>query len=451
MQRLTHDGGHDAVVDESESAWQRTLWVAAIAQTFSILGFNCVIPFLPLYVQHLGVHGAAGVTLWAAILSGGSAICMAVTAPIWGVLADRYGRKIMVARSMASAALLIALMGLVQNVYQLLVLRMLQGMFTGTVSASQALIASQAPRERLGFSLGVMQTAVYVGTSVGPLLGGVVADALGFRPTFVAAGALLFVGACIVILFIQEERRFAEHRGGSRPKLVAGMREALEIPVLPAMIGTVFAVQFGITIVFPILPQFVQYLQGPADHAATVTGLVLGAAGVAGAIASVSTGFLSDRLGYRFVLVGASLAAALLSAPQFAVTATWELFVLRVLVGFALGAILPAVSALTATLVPAEKRGTAYGLTGSATAIGFGAGPLAAAAVVDVAGIRAVFVTAALVLGVIGAWVGMMVTIPEEADRPYVPIHASAAEETPDTAPPSREQDSAPTRGQERA
>jgi DHA1 family multidrug resistance protein-like MFS transporter len=137
------------------------------------------------------------------------------------------------------------------------------------------------------------------------------------------------------------------------------------------------------------------------------------AAGLAGAAASLAIGPLSDRIGFRSILVVASIAAAILSVPQYWVTATWQLFVLRVAIGVALGAIMPASSALVASLVPPDRRGTVYGLMGSATSIGFGAGPLMAAAVVAFSGIRPVFFTASLLLGLIALWVGLMVRVPE--------------------------------------
>jgi DHA1 family multidrug resistance protein-like MFS transporter len=395
-------------------SWKRTLLVAAVAQTFSILGFSFVVPFLPLFIQQLGVHGVAQVTLWAAVLSGGSAVVMAIAAPIWGVMADRYGRKMMVVRSMFSAAILIALMGAAPNVWYLLVLRMLQGAFTGTVSACQALVASQSPRERMGFSLGVMQTAVFLGSSLGPVAGGVVAEATGFRMSFVVAGGVLSVGGMLALLFIQEEHRFAEQRSAPRPKFLAGARDALRAPALLAMITAIFAVQFGTTVVFPVLPQFVQSLQGSAGQAALITGLIFTGAGVAGALSSVLIGVVSDRIGYRVILIVASLFAAILSIPQYWVTATWQLLVLRVALGFAMGAIMPCASALIAILVPTEKRGTAYGLAGSATSMGFGLGPLTAAAVVAISGIRPVFLTAAVIFGFISAWISTMLHLPSD-------------------------------------
>jgi DHA1 family multidrug resistance protein-like MFS transporter len=401
--------------------WQRTLLVMAIAQIFSILGFSFVIPFMPLYIQQLGIHGVAKVTLWAAFLSGATAVGMAVASPIWGVLADRYGRKIMVVRAAFSAAILIGLMGLATSVFQLLALRLLQGMFTGTVSASQALVSSQTPRKRLGFALGVMQTAVFVGNSAGPLLGGLVAELVGFRQSFVVAAVLLLTCAVLVVLFVHEEARFAERQDEPRPNVLAGMRRALAAPALLSMIASLFAVQFAITQVFPILPQFIQLLQGASGHAAVATGLILAGAGAAGALSSTAVGWYSDRIGHKTILVTAAAAACLISIPQAFVQATWQLGALRIADGFALGAMLPSASAILAGLVPPERRGAAYGLAASANSIGIAAGPLTSAAVVAVSGIRSVFFTAAILLGCISIWVATMVHVRPRTEAPAAP------------------------------
>ncbi|HZT95270.1 MAG TPA: MFS transporter [Chloroflexota bacterium] len=390
--------------------WRRTLLVAAVAQAFSILGFAFVTPFLPLYIQTLGVHGIANVTLWAAMLSGFVAIGMAVASPIWGVLADRYGRKIMVVRAAGSAALLVALMALVTNVYQLLALRLLQGVFTGTVSASQALVSSQSPRSRLGFSMGVMQTAVFIGNSLGPLGGGIVAELLGFRPTFLVAGALLLTCAVLVGLFVHEEHPKATARSQPHTKALFGdMGRVISVPGLLPMVASVFAVQFAITQVYPILPQFVQVLQGAAGNAAIATGLILAGAGAAGALSSTAVGWFSDRIGHKTVLATAALLACLISIPQYFVTATWQLGVLRIADGFALGAMLPSASAILAGLVPAERRGAAYGISAAAVSLGIAAGPLTSAGIVAISGIRAVFLSAAVLLLLISGWVTLVV------------------------------------------
>src|SRR5947209_10808072 len=147
---------------------------------------------------------------------------MLVAAPIWGVLADRHGRKIMLIRAAFSAAVLVGLMGLATSVYQLLLLRLLQGAFTGTVSAAQALVASQTPKNRLGFSLGTMQTAVFVGSSMGPLLGGFVAQWLGFRPAFGIASCLLMTCAVLVLFFVHEEKRPARTEADAPRQSILG-------------------------------------------------------------------------------------------------------------------------------------------------------------------------------------------------------------------------------------
>lgn len=391
------------------SYWRQTLLVTAVAQSFSILGFAFVTPFLPLYIQQLGIHGTANVTLWAAMLSGFVALGMTFSSPVWGALADRHGRKIMVVRAAASAALLVGLMGVVGNIYELLVLRLLAGIFTGTVSASQALVASQTPKNRLGFALGVMQTAIFTGNSLGPLSGGIAAQLLGFRPTFGIAAGFLLSCALLVLVFAHEERPVQPVILSERPKLMAGMREVAFIPAVLPMVASIFAVQFAVTQVFPILPQFVQQLQGGGGNAATVTGVILAGAGAAGAISATTTGWFSDRLGHKRVLVVAAVLAACVSVPQSFVQTTWQLGLLRILDGFALGGMLPAGSAILAGLVPQDRRATVYGLSAAAVSLAFGGGPLIAAAIVAVGGIRPVFFSAAFLLVVIAVWVTLMV------------------------------------------
>ena len=414
--------------------WKRTLAVTATAQMVSIIGFNFFTPFLPLFLPELGVRSVSRVTLWAALLSGGTALAMAVSAPFWGVLADRHGRKIMLVRATFSAAVLIGLAGLVQNVYELLLLRILQGAFTGTVTASQALVTSQAPRERMGFSLGIMQTAIFLGISIGPLLGGLTADAVGYRLSFAMAGGVLFVAGILVLLFVEEESTRVTATAQSSARIWMNMRAGLATPGLLPVIGAIFAVQFGTTVVLPVLPQFIEYLQGSAGHAATVTGLMFTGGGIAGAISSVGAGWLADRAGYKRVIVLASVVAALFSVPQFFVNATWQLLVARIGIGFAMGAITPSASALLGHLVSPEKRGTAYGLSGSATSLGFAAGPLTAAVVAGFAGMRPVFLAASVVLIAIALWVQVMVvevhTDTETGGVPEVDITEDGGNET---------------------
>src|SRR5207237_6267813 len=174
-------------------SWQTSLYVICVAQATAMLAFGFVLPFLPLYLKEIGVSPESAVVFWSGALVTSTGVSLAIFSPIWGALADRHGRKLMVLRSMLIGGLIIALMGLVQNVEQFLALRILQGVFTGTIAAATALVAGIVPRERLAWSMGLLQTSVYVGISAGPVLGGLIAQAVGIRGTFFVAGAMLAV------------------------------------------------------------------------------------------------------------------------------------------------------------------------------------------------------------------------------------------------------------------
>src|SRR5258707_13721261 len=164
----------------SLAVWERTAWIAAATQFFTLVGFGLGLPFLPLYVQALGVTQRSEVAVWSGVLAGSAALTMAVLAPIWGVLSDRYGRKPMLVRAMLGGAILVGAMGFVDNVWQLLGLRLLQGAVTGSQAAAAALVAAATPASHAGYALGLISTAVQVGNTFGPALGAISVDTLGF-------------------------------------------------------------------------------------------------------------------------------------------------------------------------------------------------------------------------------------------------------------------------------
>jgi MFS family permease len=253
---------------------------------------------------------------------------------------------------------------------------------------------------------------------------------VGFRFSFVFGAALLMTCALLVAIFVHEEKKPVSQESGARPTLIGGIRHTLGIPALLPMIGAIFAVQFATTQVYPILPQFVQLLEGPSGHAALATGGILAGAGAAGALSSTAVGWFSDRIGHKRILVAAALTAGCISVPQFFVQATWQLALLRIADGFALGAMLPSSSAMLAGLVPAERRGAAYGLAASANSFGTAIGPLTSAGIVAISGLRYVFFLAAFILWFIAFWVSRIVHI-------GAPVRVAAAE-TPSQRPEAR-------------
>src|SRR5690606_28151164 len=178
--------------------WQRTLGVMFVAQLLASVGFSTIFPFLPNYVEHLGVRGGGSLVFWVSAVFSVQAVSMMFAAPIWGAVADRYGRKLMVVRSLIGGAVIILLMGFARSAEELTLLRLIQGLITGVMSASSSLVASVTPRERLGYAMGLMQTANWAGVSVGPMIGGVLEFFFGYRIAFVVTAALLLLGGVLV-------------------------------------------------------------------------------------------------------------------------------------------------------------------------------------------------------------------------------------------------------------
>ncbi len=396
--------------------WKRNLYVIWFAELVAIAGFAVVFPFLPYYVQELGITELHEIELWSALVIAAQAVTMAIFAPIWGSVADRYGRKLMVQRAMFGGAVVIAAMGFVQNVQQLVILRMVQGMLTGTVPAATTLVASSAPRDRSGYALGLLQMAVWTGASVGPLVGGVLADTWGYRAAFLVTGSMLFLAGITVWRFVEEDFT-PPTRDGSDPesgfwygiKLVVHNRSLLSLFTIRAV------VRMATRLMGPILPLFIQSLVPSTTRIASLTGLISGVRAATGAIGAVTLGRASDRFGYRRVLLICATGVALIYVPQFFVTNPWQLLVLQGALGLVMSGVLASISALLATLAPEGHQGAVYGVDASVVAIANAMGPILGATVAATLGLRAPFMLAAglFFLATVMAWF----LVPKAEDR----------------------------------
>jgi len=310
--------------------------------------------------------------MWAGLLSSGTGLTMALTAPLWGHVADRYSRKLMVQRAMFGGAVVLSSMAYVQSAGQLLSLRIVQGGITGTVSASIALVSSVAPRAAMGFALGMMQTAVFVGNSIGPYLGGKFAESYGYRTPFLVTGGMLLAGGVLVLFGAKERftRPTQEHENGGT------LREVLATPGLRPLLVVFTMMNLSGSFVGPIFPLFVEQVTGAHDRAAaSATGLLLMVMGFAGALAAVVGGRLSDRYGQKRVLIACTILTGLVCFPHVAARNLGDLIWLRVLAGLGAGGTMPAMNAMIAATVPRHSLGKAYGLTTTASALGWGMGP----------------------------------------------------------------------------
>jgi DHA1 family multidrug resistance protein-like MFS transporter len=390
--------------------WRRQLGALWLAQLISAVAFSFALPFLPLYIQTLGVPDAGAAALWAGASSAAFSVVMAALGPYWGSLADRYGPRLMVGRAMFGGAFVIGAMGLVRSVYGLFGLRVLQGAVTGVQAAITVLVASIVPRQRLGSSVGLLQVATFGGASVGPLLGGIVADRFGFRPAFLVTGALMLLSGAVV--FAGVPRRGRPRRGTARVGLASGLRWATTSAPVLTMLSVLMALSFATTVVSPVLPLFVKELSGESERAATITGLVLGLGGLFGSLSAIGAGRAADTVGHKPVLLLAAAGSTLLTFPQALVTNVEQLTLLRVGLGLFNGALIPSTQAVIGLATPPERRGVVFGIAASAASLGSAAGPLVGAAIAATLGIRAVFVVTALVL--LLTCVGLLRGLPDE-------------------------------------
>ena len=391
-------------------SWRTSLYATCFAQMTGMLAFGFVLPFLALYLKELGVASDRAVELWSGALVASTAVALAVFSPIWGILADRRGRKLMVLRAMIAGGLVLAAMGLIQNVWEFLGLRLLQGAVTGTVAASTALVATIVPRERLASSMGLLQTSIYLGISGGPVVGGVIAEAVGIRGTFLVAGLLLASAGLAVWFFVHEHYSpmATQRRPGFLPSIQAGLSSRTLMPLLVVLL----LIQLSSAIVFPVLPLFVAQISAAHDPVKLYSGLAFGATAVFSALAAVSYSRVVERSGYRRLLVFATFAAAAFFLPQAFVTNVAQLLLLRAGLGIFFGVLIPATNAMVGLGTPGAMRGSAYGLTSSATAVGNAIGPLVGSGVAATIGLRAIFVVTAGVLALLGVWIAALVREP---------------------------------------
>jgi DHA1 family multidrug resistance protein-like MFS transporter len=399
-----------AVASTSSISWRRNLVAIWFTELVAIVGFSVVFPILPLYVRQLGVQGEQEIRIWAGVVFSSHAVTMAIFGPIWGALSDRYGRKVMVERAMFGGALVIGLMGLAQNVQQLALLRMLQGALTGTVTAANALVATTAPRERVGYAMGMLQMAIYVGASAGPLVGGLVADILGYRAAFWVTGVLLLLAALGVLVFVKEDFQPlappVSEPGAANPGRLAlryrvwnRLSPVLGSPPLRNVLGVRLLMRLGARLLGPVLPLFIEAIT-PADApVASITGLISGVSAAAGAVGALGLGRLGDRMSYRVILIACGLVSAVCYVPQFFVTSHVPLLFLQAGTGLAMGGILASLSASLARLAPNGQEGIVYGVDASVVSVANAIAPMAGSALAAWMGLRVPFLLAAILFG----------------------------------------------------
>ena len=366
------------------------------SQFLSIMGFAFALPFAAYFLQEeLGVVQQGELQMWVAIFSASASLAMAITAPRWGMLADRFGKRIMLIRANLAGAVVMSLMGAVQTPVMLIVLRLLQGAMTGTMTAAQAFLAGEMPHERRGLAVGGLSAAVFSGNMSGAMLGGVVAHFLGYRAAFYASGGLLLAASLLVLCCTREtvvpSSRRRRDEGAEPPPPVRHRESSAALYGVLALIGLIAFVRHFDQAFLPLL---VQEIHGSLEGVALWSGGLFAWASLAGLLAGLGTGWLSDHVSPLRVVIGAAAMAAIFSAWHMGVLAFGVLFPVRFATVFFGGGLEPALNAWLAKQVPVERQGVVFGLASTTRSIGWAMSPLVAGAVAAVS-LRAVFGAAA--------------------------------------------------------
>ncbi len=385
--------------------WKRSFNAIWIAELIAIAGFATTTPIIPLYFKSMGMTDPAALNFWTGLTHSGASLAMAIFAPIWGSLADSYGRKLMLMRAMFGGALLIGLMGIATDPWQIAVLRTLQGCVTGTVAAATVRAAAILPAAETGYRLGLMQMAVYLGNSVGPLFGGVVGDTLGYRSNFLATSVLLVLAGVIILRHVHEDFTPKPKTSSVLKNALPDFSPLLKTPALASLLGVVFSVQFANAVVAPMLPLFIIQLSSGVTAVGSISGTIIAAGALSGALAAGVIGKISGRIGYARTLIMCMFGAFAFYLPQGFVTSPWQLLALRVGSGIFLGGTMPSVNALIASICDKGKQGATYGLSASISSAGMALGPVVGSTMATALGYPSVFFLTSAILGGIGALV----------------------------------------------
>ncbi|MFN1129703.1 multidrug efflux MFS transporter [Lelliottia nimipressuralis] len=378
-------------------SWKVNLISVWFGCFFTGLAISQILPFLPLYVSQLGVSSHEALSMWSGLTFSITFLVSAIVSPMWGSLADRKGRKLMLLRASLGMAIAILLQAYATNVWQLFLLRGLMGLTSGYIPNAMALVASQVPRERSGWAISTLSTAQISGVIGGPLMGGFLADHVGLRAVFFITAMLLVVSFLVTLFLIKEGVRPTV----SKADRLSGKAVFATLPYPGLMISlfvTTLVIQLCNGSIGPILALFIKSMAPDSNNIAFLSGMIAAVPGVSALISAPRLGKLGDRIGTARILMATLIIAVVLFFAMSFVTSPFQLGVLRFLLGFADGAMLPAVQTLLVKYSSDQVTGRIFGYNQSFMYLGNVAGPLMGATVSAMAGFRWVFAATAVVV-----------------------------------------------------
>jgi DHA1 family multidrug resistance protein-like MFS transporter len=367
--------------------WKRNFYAIFVAELIVIMGFSYVIPFLPLYMQQTSnlCHEEAG------IAGSATGIMMFLSAPIWGILADRWGRKPMVLRAMFGGSIVVALTGVFTNLYAIIILRALQGLLCGTVAAASALVASGTPRDKMPYIMGLLMVAVNGGNSLGPLFGGFVAEKVGFTITFFITGGILFLAGIIVMVFVTE--KFTPPPKEETASFTKMLRLAKSKELLP-ILGITLSLNAGPNILSPVLALYIRDLS-PIGSAESTAGTAFFLMGVVATASALVAGRLGQQINLKTIIVISCIGTGILYLPPMLATNATQILIFMAMTGLLRGGMISSPSTMVGLVTSPAQQGIAYGVNQSASSLGGAIGPLIGGALAPLIGFKNIFAVTA--------------------------------------------------------
>ena len=380
--------------------WRKNLIIAWIGCFFTGASISLVMPFIPVYVEQLGTPQDQ-VELFSGLAISVTAFAAAIVAPVWGNLADRKGRKIMMVRAAAGMTITMGSLAFVPNVYWLLIMRFFNGILSGYIPNATAMIASQAPKEKSGWALGTLSTGAIAGNLIGPSMGGALAQWFGMENVFIITGAVLLVTTILTIFLVKEDFHPVEKKDLVSTKEIFSKMDHFSI--LVGLFITTLILQIGVTSISPILTLYIRQLSGDINNVLFISGLIVSIAGVSAVLSSPKLGKLGDKIGNHKVLLAGLVLSFCCYLPMAFVQTPLQLGILRFILGFSTGALMPSINTLISKITPQEGVSRVYSYNQMFSNFGQVLGPMLGSTVAHSFGYSAVFVvTSCFVLSNIG-------------------------------------------------
>ncbi len=393
--------------------WRKNLYALSALTFVSLAGQTSVMPFLPFYIREIGLPPGHSLEMWSGLIYSISLIFICIMGPIWGVIGDRFGHRVNINRAVIGITVLLVLMAFARTVYDLLFLRIFWGILVGFSPASMALMSNITPKEKLGVTLGILQTSLIAGTIAGPFLGGILADTVGYRNVFLVIGALHLVCVGIGIFFVREDKTVRREREGIN--FFYNLKNIVNSSSLRAMFVSLLIMYFSVMIVQPVFSLFIEDLaKGRTKYIASLTGIIFASTSITHFIFTPFWGRKGDREGYKNILVKSLLFAGILFFPQSFVQNPYQLLFIRILLGIFIAGIIPTAYTIIAKSTSPERNGMVFGLASTSTAMGGAIGTFSGGLIATVIGIRPIFTLTAIVLVMTSIWI--QVTVKEHSE-----------------------------------